>query len=143
MGLDLEKYALFVKAADVANGPLRKVLADVEPPKNYDQPTLVFTDGTKMGANKTNIGALIKAAGSKDSAALVGLEVELFKGKLPDGGGGTQDGLCLRVLTAVTEFAASTEAKPSAPKLAAVKQAPKKPPEGDDLDDPIPNYLQR
>jgi hypothetical protein len=133
MGLDLGQYAApFIKGADLANGALRKVVAAVEPPKNYDSPILVFTDGTKMGLNKTNCAVLIKAAGSKDATAAVGLEIELFIGPLPDGGGGFKDGVCLRV---------PTKSAKVEPKMATVstmpKPAPKKPPEGDDYDDPI------
>jgi hypothetical protein len=145
--MDLAQYAQpFIKAADLINGSLRKTIAAVEPPKNYDSPILVFTDGTRLGANKTNLSALIKAVGSTDSAAMVGLEIELFIGPLPDGSGGFKDGLALRVVTKAAAATESTYLKPPMPKPMVkpiLKAAPKKLPDGGDYDEPLPSAFSR
>jgi len=146
--MDLSEFAQpYIKLADVKNVPLRKVIAGAEKSKNFDQLVANFTDHTNLSLCKTNLSAIMKATGITRSEALAGLEIELYAGPLPDGSGGTKEGVCVRVPTGSAK-AESTDQKLSPPKLAAVKPpavkaAPKKPPEGDGLDDPLPTYLQR
>jgi hypothetical protein len=128
--MDLSEFAQpYLKAPDVVNGPLRKVIAGTEKSKNFGQLEAIFTDHTRLSLCKTNVSTLMKA-GFTDTAVLAGLEIELYLGPLPDGNGGTKDGVCVRLPTVVNNKA----------KMATVstmpKPAPKKPENGD-LDEPI------
>jgi hypothetical protein len=79
--VDLSKYAgsRFIKLADVANGPKRKIIADIVE-GDFDKLVAVFSDGSRMSLNKTNINTLIDLFGSPDSKYTVGKLVEVFAG---------------------------------------------------------------
>jgi hypothetical protein len=79
--MDLSKYAgsRFIKLADVAKGPKRKVIASVVEGQ-FDKPVMQFADGTKLSLNVTNVNTLLDLFGSADSEHVVGKLVELYAG---------------------------------------------------------------
>ena len=82
MSIDLREFSgsSFVKLGDVKDGPVQKEIAAVAMGK-YGRPDLVFTDGSRMSANATNVKTLRRAYGD-DSESLIGKEVELFEGEI-------------------------------------------------------------
>jgi hypothetical protein len=79
--MDLSKYAgsRFLKLADVANGPKRKIIASVVEGQ-FDKPVMQFTDGSKLSLNVTNVNTLLDLFGSADSEYVVGKLVEIYAG---------------------------------------------------------------
>jgi hypothetical protein len=82
--MDLSKFASarrFIKLADVANGPKRKIIASITE-GDYDKPVVTFTDGTKLSLNKTNVSTLIDLFGAPDSKYATGRLVEIYAGSV-------------------------------------------------------------
>jgi hypothetical protein len=79
--MDLSKYAgsRFLKLADVANGPKRKIIASVVEGQ-FDKPVMQFADGTRLSLNVTNVNTLLDLFGSADSEYVVGKLVEIYAG---------------------------------------------------------------
>jgi hypothetical protein len=122
--VDLSKYAgsRFLKLADVANGPKRKVIADVTE-GDYDKPVLVFKDGSRFSVNKTNVNTLLELFGSADSKYIIGKEIVLYAGRVHFQGNETSSVLIRGVET-------EPDADPDHPAVAA--------PFSDGISDEIP-----
>ena len=80
--MDMSQYgsALFIKRDDVRDRPRRALITGVEIDEKFGRPLLLFDDGTRLTANKTNVANLIKAYGP-DNDDWIGMEVELFLGE--------------------------------------------------------------
>jgi hypothetical protein len=76
--MDLAKYAgnSFIKAADVADGPIRDVINDIVEGE-YEKPNLILASGRRFSVNTTNTGRLIKMFG-RDSKNAIGQAIELY-----------------------------------------------------------------
>jgi hypothetical protein len=69
----------FVKINDLADGPERKTIANVEIGR-YGRPILTFTDRSRLSVNVTNNKVLVRAFGDDDEV-WVGQKIELYAGK--------------------------------------------------------------
>ena len=107
--MDMKKYANsgFIKV-DTLNGPIQEVIAAIEQGK-YDKPNAIFTDGSKLSLNATNVSTLIRAFGSND-VDWINKKVELYVGKLRYNGN-DNPAVLVRALETVPA-AARTPAKP-------------------------------
>jgi hypothetical protein len=91
--MDMSQYSGggYLKAADVANGPLRQVIRYVAIKNSFgsDKPELEFDDGSKLSLNATNNRALIAAYGA-NSDDWLNKEIELsatqvvYQGQMKD-----------------------------------------------------------
>jgi hypothetical protein len=119
--LNLKKYAgeHFIKPDDVRERPLKRKIAGIREGK-FGKPDLIFTDGTILALNGTNVNVLRRVYGD-DSDKLIEKVVELNLGKLQYNGQ-LNDAVLVKPITAPEEPQAD-ESEPSA-----------KP----DYDDPIP-----
>jgi len=81
--MDLSQYATsqFIKVEDLADGPQRKTITNVEPGK-FDKPVVTFADRTRLTLNGTNVNTIINAFGSTESDELIGKDVELYVGTI-------------------------------------------------------------
>ena len=70
----------YVTAADVRDGPIAQVIADVRTGK-YDKPDLHFESGDILSLNATNRRVLMRAYGP-NSETWTGMHVELVLGEV-------------------------------------------------------------
>ena len=86
--MDLTQYAgtRYIRVEDLAGGPRRKIIANVELGQ-WDRPVLTFTDGSRLSLNATNVDRLIKGFGSTESEDLIDKEIELYTGPVKVQGG--------------------------------------------------------
>jgi hypothetical protein len=79
--MDLTQYAAtrYIRVEDLAGGPQRKIIANVDLGQ-WDRPVLTFTDRSRLSLNGTNVNTLINVFGSTESEDLVDREVELYAG---------------------------------------------------------------
>jgi hypothetical protein len=80
--MDMRSYSAkdFIKLEDVAEGPLKKVIASIEP-GSFDKPAVTFDDGSQLSLNRTSVLALSKAYGW-DSDSWIGHSVEIYRGEV-------------------------------------------------------------
>ena len=111
--MDLTRYAgnRFIKLADVANGPKRKVVASVVE-GNFDRPVMKFADGTSLTLNKTNVNTLLDLFGSADSKYVVGKLVELYAGTTKYQGADKPSVLLRGVESEIDDLVEGTKADP-------------------------------
>jgi hypothetical protein len=79
--MDLSQYTgtRYIKVEDLARGPQRKTIANVELGQ-WDRPVLTFTDRSRLTLNATNVDRLIGLFGSTNSEDLIDEQIELFLG---------------------------------------------------------------
>lgn len=79
--MNMSEYSgsAFVKINDLADGPERKTIANVEIGR-YGRPVLTFTDRSRLSVNVTNNKVLVRAFGDDDEA-WVGQKIELYAGR--------------------------------------------------------------
>jgi hypothetical protein len=79
--MDLSQYAgtRYIRVEDLAGGPQRKIIANVELGQ-WDRPVLTFTDRSRLSLNGTNVNTIINVFGSTESADLIDREIELYAG---------------------------------------------------------------
>jgi hypothetical protein len=105
--MDMGKFASkgFIKPEHLAEGPEIVKITAIEEGK-YNKPVLIFADGRRLSLNATNTSTLIKEFGTKDGAAWIGREAELYVGPLAYNGA---------ISDAVLVRAPKAPAKPAAP----------------------------
>ena len=120
--MDMSRYASssFIKVDDLADGPERKVIADIGEGR-FEKPVATFDDGSKLSLNGTNVSTLIRAFGKNDQD-WIGQRIELYAGTLRYNGN-DNPAVLVRALN---------------PLPAAARTPPKPQPLRDDLDDEIP-----
>jgi hypothetical protein len=119
--MDMTQYAGrgFIGVDDVANGPIRGVIAAVEL-GSFNKPVITLTNGPRFSLNVTNTQTLIAAFGAS-SDDWIGETIEFYAGTVRFKG----------------EDQASVLVRPVARRAGEKKRAVPKPKNGD-LDDEIP-----
>ena len=128
--MDMRKYsgAIFIKVADVSEGPLQLQIAVVKVGK-YDKPDVVFESGEILTLNGTNNRTLMRAYGP-NSDDWKGKKIELTLGELPFEGK-FRDAVIVKPIDAPINPSQKTPVPQETPS----KGTPKK---RDDMDDEIP-----
>lgn len=100
--MDMKQFmgSRFLKLDDVRRKPIRAVITDVQEGK-YQKPDLVFEDGSKLGANATNVCTLVRAFGGA-SEDWIGKEVELHVGTI-EYKGENNDAILVRPISTTIE----------------------------------------
>jgi hypothetical protein len=127
----MRKYSgtIFIKVADVSEGPLQLQIAVVKVGK-YDKPDVVFESGEILSLNATNNRTLIRAYGP-NSDDWIGKKIELALGQI-EYEGKLQDAVVVKPIDAQVNASQKTPVPLEAPPS---KAAPKK---RNDMDDKVP-----
>jgi hypothetical protein len=128
--MDMRKYsgAIFIKVADVRNGPLQMRIAAVKEGK-YGKPDVVFESGENLTLNATNNRTLMRAYGP-NSDDWIGKYIELTLGQLQFEGE-LQDAVIVKPI----DEPINPSQKTPVPQETPSKATPKK---RDDMDDEMP-----